>query len=74
VPSSSSISTRLSADNSEYRSVMNQTVEVSDKGAKAILKKLDIRAGVGAIAAAVGFNMQAIAEGLARLVIGFFRG
>lgn len=70
MPSQSEISTRLSADNSEYRSVMNQTIDVTDKGAKAILKKLDLRAGVGAIAAAIGFNLQSIAEGIGRLVTG----
>jgi hypothetical protein len=71
MPTQSQISTRLTADNSEFRSVMNQTVDVTDKGAKAILKKLDIRAGVTAIAAAIGFNLQNIAEGIARLALGF---
>lgn len=71
MPSSSQISTRLGADNSEFSSVMNQTVSVADRGAASILKRLDIRAGVTAIAAAIGFNMQAIAENVARFALGF---
>lgn len=71
MPSQSEVSTRFSADNSQFRSVMNETIQVSDKGAKSILKKLDIKAGVGLIAAAIGLNLQSISEGIARLAIGF---
>jgi hypothetical protein len=71
MPTTSEVSTRLSADNSQYRSVMNQSADVADKAGKSIMKKLDIRAGMMAVAAAVGFNLQNIAEGLARMIIGF---
>jgi hypothetical protein len=71
MPTTSEVSTRLTADNSQYRSVMNQSVAAADTAGKSILKKLDVKAGTLAIAAAVGFNLQSIAEGLARRVIGF---
>lgn len=71
MPTTSEVSTRLSADNSNYRTVFKQSEDIADKTGKAILKKIDLRAGVGAIAAAIGFNMQAIAEGVARFVTGF---
>lgn len=68
---SSEVSTRLSADNSAYKSVMDDTVRVTDRASTAILKKLDIRAGVTAIAAAIGFNLTSISEGIARFAIGW---
>jgi hypothetical protein len=70
MPTTSEVSTRLSADNSNFRTVFRQSEDVAEKTGKAILKKIDLRAGVGAIAAAVGFNMQAIAEGVARFITG----
>lgn len=68
--SQSEVSTRLSADNSQYRSVMNQSERVAENTGKAIFKKLDIRSSVGAVAAAIGFNITNIAESLARFVTG----
>lgn len=50
---------------------MNQSVDVADKAGKSILKKLDVRAGAMAIAAAIGININSIAESVARFVIGF---
>lgn len=69
--SQSEVSTRLTADNSQYRSVMNQSERVAEQAGKSIFKKLDIKAGMFAIAAAVGFNLQNIAENLARFIIGY---
>lgn len=71
MPSQSEVGVRFSADNSNFRSVARQTEDVAAKTGKSILKKLDVRAGVSALAVALGVNMQSIAEGLARLVTGF---
>lgn len=70
MPLSSEIIQRLSADNSNYRSVMNQSERIADQTGKSIFKKLDLRAGSVAIAAAIGLNINAIAESVARFVSG----
>lgn len=71
MPTTSEVSTRLSADNSNYRTVFRQSEDIADKAGKSILKKLDLRAAVSTFAAAIGFNLQNIAEGVARYIIGF---
>lgn len=69
MPLQSEIVQRLSADNSQFRSVMNQSERIADQTGRNILKRLDIRAGVVAIAAAIGFNFNNIAENIARVII-----
>jgi hypothetical protein len=64
----SEIRQRLSADNSNYRSVMNQSERIADQTGKGIMKKLDVRAGMVAVVAAIGFGLQQIAERVAGIV------
>ena len=71
MPTSSEVSTRLTADNSQFRSVMNETERVADRAGKSIFKKLDLRAGMFAVAAAIGLNINSIAEKAARVWLGF---
>ena len=67
MPSSSEVSTRLTADNSQFRSVMNETERVAERAGKSIFKKLDLRIAMYAVASAIGLNIQSIAENLARV-------
>ena len=71
----SEIIQRLSADNSNYRSVMNQSVLVAEKTGRAISRGLDIRAGISAVAIAAGLGLnqilQKIADKIAYLWIGW---
>ncbi len=68
MPTGSEVGTRLTADNSQYRSVMAQSEQVADHAGRSILKKLDIKAGVAAVAFAIGFSINSIAENIARFV------
>lgn len=70
MPLLSEIVQRVGADNSAYRSVMNQSERVAEETGNRIMKKLDIRAGVIAVAAAIGFSVEKIYDGLARLATG----
>lgn len=70
MPTQSEVSTRLSAENSEYTSVMGSSAQLAEKTGKAITKGLDVKAGVVAIAAAVGINIASIAEKTAAYVFG----
>jgi hypothetical protein len=82
----SDINIRIGGDNSDFKRALadserasrsfNQRVsQDAEEGARrtglAILKRLDIRMGITAIAAAVGFSFQNIADGIARMFIGF---
>lgn len=49
---------------------MNASERIAGVTGKGILKKLDLRAGITAIAAAIGFSVQGIAEGFGRFVTG----
>jgi hypothetical protein len=71
MPLESEIKQRLSADNSQFRSVMNQSEAIADKAGKSIFKKLDLRSAMSAVAIALGLNLQNIANQLARFIIGF---
>jgi enoyl-[acyl-carrier-protein] reductase (NADH) len=66
----SEIRQRLSADNSVYRSVMNASERIADQTGKGIAKKLDLKAQMNAVAAAIGFNITSMAENVARVLTG----
>lgn len=66
----SNISTRLSADNSNYRSVMDDSVKVAERAGKGMAKGLDVTNAMRTIAAAVGLNITNIAQNVARAVVG----
>lgn len=70
MPTSSEVSTRLTADNSQFRSVMNETERVADRAGKSIFKKLDLRFAMMSVATAIGLNIQSIAENMARYITG----
>lgn len=70
MPTVSEISSRLSADNSQYRSVMADSEQIAGRTGQGILRKLDLRGATTAIATAIGFNIQSIAETLARNITG----
>ncbi len=74
MPIQSEINQRLSADNSEYRSVMNQSERIADKTGKGILKKLDLRDATRTFAVALGLSIDVIAEKLARLSFDTYYG
>lgn len=71
MPSSSEINTRLTADNSQFRSVLNQTELAADRAGKSIFKKLDLRFAMLSVATALGLNIKDIADKVARTIIGF---
>lgn len=66
----SNISTRLSADNSNFRSVMDASAGVAERAGKRIKTGLDVRAGMASIAAAVGLNITNIAQQVSRVITG----
>jgi hypothetical protein len=66
----SNISARLSADNSNFRSVMDQSATVAEKAGQRMGRGLDIRGAVSAMAVAVGLNIQNLAQQLARAFTG----
>jgi hypothetical protein len=70
----SEIRQRLSADNSVYRSVMNASERIADQTGKGIAKKLDLKAQMNAVAAAIGFNITSMAENVARVLTGVSKG
>lgn len=70
MPTVAEIAARLSADNSQYRSVMGESENVAARTGQGILKKLDLRAATSVIASAIGFNIQSIAENFARGFVG----
>lgn len=70
MPTTSEISTRLTADNSQFSSVMNQTVRTAQEAGHRLTKNLDLRDAMKSIVFAFGLDVQSIAENVARFVTG----
>lgn len=80
----SDINIRIGGDNSDLRSVLNDSEKQVTKSfggmtsaanltGQSMLKRLDIRAGVAAIAAAIGFDVRSIADTISRFITGMSR-
>lgn len=67
MPSQSEITARLNGDNSNFRSMMNSSERIAEQGFKRLTKNLDLRDASRTMAAAVGLNIDSIAENFARM-------
>lgn len=70
MPSQSEISARLNGDNSNFRSMLNQSELAAKQSFGRLTKNLDLRDASRTMAAAVGLNIDSIAENFARMWTG----